>query len=121
MRTPTYTVTAIDRNSNADVSKTQALSPNLTVQTPAALAFSAYTAPTHVSQGETFAAAVVVTNIGEATVDLAATAAIDRSKEAAAHALMFDPLTAAMLTPGQIRAMVQELFEAEKRFLPGYK
>ena len=53
--------------------------------------------------------------------DLAARAAVDRSKEAAAHALMLDPLTAAVLCPADIRQMTMELFEAEKDFLPGYK
>ncbi len=56
-----------------------------------------------------------------AVFDLAATACIERSKEAAIHALMMDPLTAACCTPAQIRAMAEELFAAEARFLPGYK
>lgn len=53
--------------------------------------------------------------------DLAATAAIERSKEAAIHALMLDPLTAAVCSPAEIRDMALELFRAEARFLPGYK
>jgi alpha-galactosidase len=53
--------------------------------------------------------------------DLAAKACIERSKEAAVHALMLDPLTAAVCTPGEIRQMTMELFEAEKDFLPGYR
>jgi alpha-galactosidase len=53
--------------------------------------------------------------------DLAATAIHERSKEAAIHALMLDPLTAAMLTPGQIRDMAQEMFEAEADHLPDYQ
>ncbi len=53
--------------------------------------------------------------------DLAATAIIEKSKEAAAHALMLDPLSAAVCTPAEIRAMTMELFKAEKEFLPGYK
>lgn len=53
--------------------------------------------------------------------DLAATACIERSKEAAAHALMLDPLCAAVLTPGEIRRMTMELFDAEREFLPGYR
>jgi alpha-galactosidase len=55
-----------------------------------------------------------------AMFDLGAQAAIERSKEAAIHALMLDPLCAAVCTPAQIRAMTLELFEAEKAFLPGY-
>src|SRR3954470_18445845 len=56
-----------------------------------------------------------------AYVDLAATACIEKSKEAAVHALMLDPLTAAILTPGEIRTMTLEMFEAEREFLPGYR
>jgi len=53
--------------------------------------------------------------------DLAAKACIERSKEAAIHAMMLDPLTAAVLTPTEIRAMTLEMFEAEKDLLPDYK
>ena len=53
--------------------------------------------------------------------DLAAQAAIEKSKEIAAQALMLDPLTAAMCTPAQIKEMTERLFKAEKRFLNGYK
>jgi alpha-galactosidase len=52
--------------------------------------------------------------------ELGAIAAFDRSKEAAIHALMLDPLTAAVCEPSEIRKMTLELFEAEKDFLPGY-
>jgi alpha-galactosidase len=53
--------------------------------------------------------------------DLAATACIERSKEAAVHALMLDPLTSAILTPREIRAMTHEMFDTEREFLPGYR
>ncbi|MCC5829569.1 MAG: alpha-glucosidase/alpha-galactosidase [Phycisphaeraceae bacterium] len=53
--------------------------------------------------------------------DLAATACMEKSKEAAIHALMLDPLTAAILCPAQIKQMTLELFEAEKDHLPGYR
>jgi len=52
--------------------------------------------------------------------ELGATAALERSKEAAIHALLLDPLTAAVCTPAEIKRMTLELFEAEKEFLPGY-
>jgi alpha-galactosidase len=52
--------------------------------------------------------------------DLGATAAIERSKEAAIHALTLDPLCAAVCTPRQIRDMAVEMFEAEADYLPGY-
>ncbi len=64
-------------------------------------------------------AALCASNL--AMFDLAAQAAIDRSIETAIHALMLDPLTAAVCTPAQIRAMALELFKAEKPFLKGYK
>src|SRR4029077_8595659 len=54
-------------------------------------------------------------------IDLAATAAIERNKEAAIHALMLDPLTAAVCSPAEIRSMAEELFEADKNFLPGFR
>jgi alpha-galactosidase len=53
--------------------------------------------------------------------DLAARACVERSKEAAVHALMLDPLTAAVLSPREIRRMTLEMFEAERDFLPGYR
>ena len=56
-----------------------------------------------------------------AMFDLGATAAIERSKEAAIHSLMLDPLTAAMCSPAEIKAMTLEMFEAEKAYLPKYK
>ncbi|MBC8106236.1 MAG: alpha-glucosidase/alpha-galactosidase [Anaerolineae bacterium] len=56
-----------------------------------------------------------------AMFDLGAHACIDKSKEAAIHALMLDPLTAAICTPAQIKQMTLEMFEAEKEFLPGFK
>ena len=54
-------------------------------------------------------------------IDLAATACIEKSKEAAVHALMLDPLTAAVCTPGEIRDMTLEMFDAERDFLQSYK
>ncbi|MEO1237842.1 MAG: alpha-glucosidase/alpha-galactosidase, partial [Planctomycetota bacterium] len=55
-----------------------------------------------------------------AMFDLAAEAIVHRSREAAVHALMLDPLCAAVLTPGQIRAMAGEMFDAEAEYLPGF-
>lgn len=56
-----------------------------------------------------------------AMFDLGATAIIEKSLETATHALMLDPLTAAVLCPAEIKQMAEELFEAEKTFLPGFK
>ena len=55
-----------------------------------------------------------------AMFDRAAEACIHKSKEMAIQALMLDPLTAAVCTPGEIRAMAHEMFDAEKEFLPGF-
>jgi alpha-galactosidase len=47
-------------------------------------------------------------------------AALNREREAAYHAVMVDPLTAALLTLDDIRKMVDEMFEAEKQWLPDF-
>lgn len=64
-------------------------------------------------------AAVSASNLG--MFDLGAQAAIERSVEKAIHALMLDPLTAAICTPAQIKAMTLEMFAAEKTYLLDYK
>jgi alpha-galactosidase len=53
--------------------------------------------------------------------DLAVDAVIARSKDMAAQALMLDPLTSAVCSPAEIKAMTMELFDAEERFLPDYR
>ena len=55
-----------------------------------------------------------------AMFDVAAEACIHRSKEAATHALLLDPLTAAVCSPREIREMAGRLFEAEAEYLPGF-
>jgi alpha-galactosidase len=52
--------------------------------------------------------------------DLGAQAAIERSIEKAVYALLLDPLTAAVCTPREIKALTLEMFHAEEAFLPGY-
>lgn len=52
--------------------------------------------------------------------DLAAEAAIHKSKEFATWALMLDPLTSAVCSPAEIVEMTNRLFEAEAEFLPGF-
>lgn len=64
-------------------------------------------------------AAVCATNLG--MFELGALAAIERSVEKAIYALLLDPLTAAVCTPAQIKAMTLELFATEAAFLPGYR
>jgi alpha-galactosidase len=53
--------------------------------------------------------------------DLAAKAVIERSKEAAIHALLLDPLTAAVCSPAEIRNMAEELMAAEREFIPALR
>ena len=64
-------------------------------------------------------AALCVSNMG--LFDLGAQAATERNIEKAIHALLLDPLSAAVCTPAQIKAMTLELFAAEKAFLPKYR
>ena len=52
--------------------------------------------------------------------DLAATACIEKSKEAATHALTLDPLTAAVCSPAEIKQMTEEMFDTQKQYLPGF-
>ncbi len=56
-----------------------------------------------------------------ACFDLGAKAIIEKSLDAAVHALMLDPLTSAVLSPAEIKQMAEELFAAEANFLPGFK
>ncbi len=74
--------------------------------------------PTHFGRLPAQMAAVCASNMP--TYDLAATAAIERSKDDAILAVTLDPLTAAVCSPAQIRAMVLELFDAEAEYLPGF-
>lgn len=52
--------------------------------------------------------------------DLAADAAIEKSKQLAKYALAMDPLSSAVCSPAEIFALVDRLFEAEAEFLPGF-
>ena len=74
--------------------------------------------PTRYGRLPTQMAAICASNM--ATYDLGAQAAIDRSKDAAILAVTLDPLTAAVCSPAEIRAMVLELFDAESDYLPGF-
>jgi len=61
-----------------------------------------------------------ICNANMSFIDLAATACIDKSKDAAVLALLLDPLTQAVLSPREIKAMTLELFAAEAAYLPGF-
>ena len=45
---------------------------------------------------------------------------IDGNREAIMHAMMLDPLSAAVCCPAEIRSMAEELFEAERKFIPAW-
>jgi len=103
---------------NTDASLISNLAPNACVEVSCLIDRNGVQ-PTRFGALPAQMAAVCTSNLG--TFDLGATAAIERSKEAAIHALMLDPLTAAMCSPAEIKAMTLEMFAAEKPFLPGYK
>ncbi len=52
--------------------------------------------------------------------ELLVEAVLERSREAALHALLLDPLTAAVCSPAEIRAMFDEMWEAERADLAAY-
>jgi alpha-galactosidase len=52
--------------------------------------------------------------------ELGVQAALNEDKEAFYHAMMLDPLTAAVLSPGEIRQMTDEMIEAEKKYIPKF-
>jgi alpha-galactosidase len=52
--------------------------------------------------------------------DLVATAILEQDREAAVHALMVDPLTAAVCSLAEIRAMFDELVKAQHDYLPEF-
>lgn len=74
--------------------------------------------PTHFGPLPPQCAAVCDSNMR--FVDLAATACIEKSRDAATRALMLDPLTSAVCDLGQIKQMTDELFDAQADFLPGF-
>ncbi|MFZ7942241.1 alpha-galactosidase [Neobacillus sp. 19] len=53
----------------------------------------------------------------QAFFELAVDAALTKDKEMAMHALMVDPLTAAVCSLGEIKAMFDELYEAERNYI----
>ena len=52
---------------------------------------------------------------------LAATGGLKGDKTAVLQSIALDPMTASALTLDQIRALVDELFEVDKEFLPQFK
>lgn len=52
--------------------------------------------------------------------DLAVDACLEKSRELAIQALFLDPLTAAVLSPAEIRELALRMFAAEADYLPGF-
>lgn len=52
--------------------------------------------------------------------ELGVKAAFERDKTLALQAILLDPLTSAILTIGEIRQMVDEMFKAEEKYLGGF-
>jgi len=52
--------------------------------------------------------------------DLVTTAVLEQDREAALHALMVDPLTAAVCSLAEIRQMFDEMLEAERDYVPEF-
>ncbi|MEW6249341.1 MAG: alpha-galactosidase [Planctomycetota bacterium] len=72
--------------------------------------------PVHFGRLPAQLAAICASNM--AVFDLAATAVLERSREAAIHAFMLDPLTAAVCSPAEIRRMAEELLAAQRDYIP---
>lgn len=55
-----------------------------------------------------------------AVFELTVNGILNRDRESMVHAMMLDPLSAAVCSPAEIRQMADELFEAEKKYLPSW-
>ncbi len=75
--------------------------------------------PCYVGDLPSQCAALNKTNIN--VQELAVKAALEKNKEAAIQAIMLDPLTSSLLTLDEIRKMVEEMFKAERKYLPQFK
>lgn len=71
--------------------------------------------PCHFGKLPTHLAALCQSNM--AFFDLAVSAVLEKDREKALHALMIDPLTAAVCSLKEIKEMFNELYESEKEYL----
>lgn len=55
-----------------------------------------------------------------AVFELTVSGIMNRNRESVVHAMMLDPLSAAVASPAEIRSMAGELFAAEARFIPAW-
>ncbi|MBS7613371.1 alpha-glucosidase/alpha-galactosidase, partial [Candidatus Bathyarchaeota archaeon] len=72
--------------------------------------------PCHVGGLPPQCAALNRTNIN--VQELAVKASLEKDRNAALQAIMFDPLTSAILTPREIEKMVDEMFKVEAKWIP---
>lgn len=63
----------------------------------------------------------VLNNINARCEELAVAGAIDGDPRKVFHAICFDPLTSAVLSLDEIKRMVDEMFNANKEYLPQFK
>lgn len=76
-------------------------------------------APMHV--GPLPAQLALLNNISARCEELAVEGALAGDPEMVFHAILFDPLTSAVLGMSEIREMVRKMFEANKDYLPHFK
>ena len=74
--------------------------------------------PTHFGRLPTHLAALAAQHM--AFHDMVVTSVLEQDREAAVHALMLDPLTAAVCSLEEIRQMFDEMAEAQRDYLPDY-
>jgi alpha-galactosidase len=75
--------------------------------------------PVHIGNLPPQIAALNVSNVG--VQELAVRGIMEKDKNKIFHAIALDPLTAAVLTLDEIKAMVNDMFEGDKPYLKGYK
>ncbi|CAH0120147.1 Alpha-galactosidase [Paenibacillus sp. CECT 9249] len=75
--------------------------------------------PTHFGRLPEHLAALCKSNMSY--FELAVSAVLNKDKEMAIHALMIDPLTAAVCSLDEIKEMFEEMYEAEKDYIPELK
>jgi len=75
--------------------------------------------PCHVGELPSQCAALNKTNIN--VQELAVKAAVEKDKTLAFQAILLDPLTSSILAIDETRKMVDEMFEADKRYLKGFR
>jgi len=108
------------RTIHASVANT-GLIPNLpqtgVVEVPVLVDRQGYT-PTYFGDLPEQCAAMCRSNM--AVFELCVQGIMNRDREAVIHAMMLDPLSAAVCCPAEIRSMAGELFRAEKKYIPSW-